>query len=170
MLQNRCALHEAPSCDQFFVEYCRLKRICKCIEATISHLGSLTRDDMISYPYDSCCHIRIFSFTNVSNLSKSIKSNRLIQLSVMNMLIFSYTTTVLFARACWIQNDRNDSTCKAWRINRNQRIQSISELRKLARKKNLDHSKINFVSIFIKTKYYVHESRCVQFINSFTLR
>lgn len=37
-------------------------------------------------------------------------------------------------------------------------------------KKNLDHSKINFVSIFIKTKYYVHESRCVQFINSFTLR
>lgn len=59
---------------------------------------------------------------------------------------------------------------RAWRINRNQRIQSISELRKLARKKNLDHSKINFVSIFIKTKYYVHESRCVQFINSFTLR
>lgn len=49
-------------------------------------------------------------------------------------------------------------------------FQSISELRKLARKKNLDHSKINFVSIFIKTKYYVHESRCVQFINSFTLR
>lgn len=47
---------------------------------------------------------------------------------------------------------------------------SISELRKLARKKNQDHSKINFVSIFIKTKYYVHESRCVQFINSFTLR
>lgn len=49
-------------------------------------------------------------------------------------------------------------------------FQSISELRKLARKKNQDHSKINFVSIFIKTKYYVHESRCVQFINSFTLR
>lgn len=126
MLQNRCALHEAPSCDQFFVEYCRLKRICKCIEATISHLGSLTRDDMISYPYDSCCHIRIFSFTNVSNLSKSIKSNRLIQLSAMNMLIFSYTTTVqrysLEHVGYRIQNDRNDSTCRAWRINRNRSI------------------------------------------------